>query len=109
MDVTTVAARKAAAGKAPVFLYRFEKETPVREGKLRSPHGLEIPYVFDTLDVSEAITGTGADRYPLAAQMSRAWASFARNGDPNYLGLPAWPAYDTDTRAVIVFDRSAAC
>jgi para-nitrobenzyl esterase len=105
VDVATVAARKAAAGKAPVFVYRFDKETPVRGGKLRSPHSLEIPYVFDTLDVSEAITGKEADRYPIAAQMSRAWAQFARSGDPNFLGLPVWPPYTTATRDVIVFDN----
>ena len=105
VDVATVAARKAAAGKAPAYVYRFDKETPVRDGKLHSPHSLEIPYVFDTLDVSEAITGKEADRYPLAVQMSRAWASFARHGDPNYLGLPVWPAYTAEQREVIVFDK----
>jgi para-nitrobenzyl esterase len=105
VDVATVAVRKAEAGKAPVFVYRFEKETPVRDGKLRSVHSLEIPYVFDTLDVSEAVTGKEADRYPIAMQMSRAWATFARNGDPNYLGLPVWPPYRADRRDVIVFDN----
>ena len=62
--------------------------------------------MFDTLDVSEAITGKEADRYPIAAQMSRAWATFARNGDPNYLGLPGLAGRTTtDTRDVIVFDN----
>jgi para-nitrobenzyl esterase len=105
VDVATVAVRKSQLGRAPVFVYRFEKETPVRGGKLRSVHSLEIPYVFDTLDVSEAVTGKDADRYPIAHQMSRAWATFARNGDPNYLGLPVWPPYQADTRNVIVFDN----
>jgi para-nitrobenzyl esterase len=101
-DLVTTAERKAAAGKAPVFVYRFEKETPVR--KLRSVHSLEIPYVFDNLHLAEVLTGSGPERQALANMMSRAWASFARSGDPNHPGLPAWPAYSTERRSVVVFD-----
>jgi para-nitrobenzyl esterase len=101
-DLVTTAERKAAAGGAPVFVYRFEKETPVR--KLRSVHSLEIPYVFDTLHLAEVLTGSGPERQALATRMSRAWASFARSGDPNYPGLPAWPAYSAQQRGVMVFD-----
>jgi para-nitrobenzyl esterase len=101
-DLITTAERKAAAGKAPVFVYRFEKETPVR--KLRSVHSLEIPYVFDNLHLAEVLTGKGPERQALATLMSRAWATFARSGDPNYSGLPTWPAYSAQRRSVIVFD-----
>lgn len=107
-DVVTVAERKAAAGGAPVYVYRFEKETPVRDGKLRSVHGLEIPYVFDTLDMptTAALTGTAPDRYPLARTMSGAWATFARTGSPNAEGLPQWPAYTAEARNVMIFDTN---
>jgi para-nitrobenzyl esterase len=60
--------------------------------------------VFDNLHLAEVLTGTGPERQALANLMSRAWASFARNGDPNYSGLPAWPAYSAQQRSVIVFD-----
>ena len=42
-----IAERKAAAGGAPAYLYRFDWETPVAGGRLKSPHALEIPFVFD--------------------------------------------------------------
>ncbi len=105
-NVALVAARKAALGKAPAYVYHFEKTTPVHDGKLVCPHTLEIPYVFDNLDVPTAalVTGTGKDRYPLADKMSRAWTTFARTGNPNVSGLPNWPAYSAADREVMVFN-----
>ncbi|MBX5462097.1 MAG: carboxylesterase/lipase family protein [Steroidobacteraceae bacterium] len=107
-DIVTLAERKSAAGAAPVYVYRFEKETPVREGKLHSVHGLEIPYVFDNLDAptAPALTGTEADRYPLARAMSHAWTTFARTGTPNDEGLAHWPAYTAEQRNVMIFDTT---
>ncbi len=39
--------------------------------------------------------------------MSRACIAFARTGDPNITGLPAWPAFDLQRRATMVFDRES--
>ena len=36
--------------------------------------------------------------------MSGAWVNFARTGNPNYGGLPQWPAYTAKERAAIYFD-----
>ena len=49
-------------------------------------HGMELPFVFDHPDAISFMTGSGADRYALAAAMSGAWVSFARTGNP---GTPA--------------------
>jgi para-nitrobenzyl esterase len=105
-NVALVAERKAALGKAPAYVYHFEKPTPVRGGKLGVPHTVEITYIFDNLDVptENAITGTGKDRYPLADKMSRAWTQFARTGDPNVAGLPHWRPYSASDRAVMIFN-----
>src|SRR6202008_4760452 len=46
-----LAERKAARGKAAVWMYRFDWETPAFGGKLKSPHSMEVPFVFDTLGV----------------------------------------------------------
>jgi carboxylesterase type B len=40
----------------------------------------------------------------LADAMHRAWISFARTGDPNHDGIPAWGAYELDERATMHFD-----
>lgn len=109
MVVQTEADRKAAqsavAGNAPVYRYFFAWKTPVRGGKLRTPHGLEIPFVMDNVDAAQSYTGTGKDRYPLAAKMAGAWAAFAHTGNPNHKGLIEWPAYKTDLKLTMVFDN----
>ena len=40
----------------------------------------------------------------LQAQISGAWAAFARTGNPNHAGLPDWPAYTEESKAVMLFD-----
>ena len=57
--VVTEAERKAAQGKAAVYQYYFTWRSPVREGKLRSFHTLEIPFVFDNVDAAKSMTGLG--------------------------------------------------
>ena len=97
--------RKAALGRAPVYAYYFQWYSPVREGKLRSMHGLELPFVFDHVDAATFMVGTGADRYALADRMSAAWTAFARTGNPNHPGLPPWTPFTNGERATMVFDR----
>jgi para-nitrobenzyl esterase len=36
--------------------------------------------------------------------MQDAWLAFARTGDPNHDGIPAWPAWTSDSRPVLRFD-----
>jgi para-nitrobenzyl esterase len=99
------AERKAALGAAPVFMYYFKWESPVRGGKLKAFHTLDIPFVFDNVDIGRSMTGTGRDRYPLERKMSSAWVAFARNGDPNSPQLPHWPAFDVQRRATMFLDN----
>lgn len=83
-----------------VHMYLFAWETPAFGGALRSTHALELPFVWDALDQAGVgvLTGDGPERHALAARMHRRWIEFARTGDPG------WPAYDLDTRRVVVFD-----
>lgn len=101
----TQAERLAARPAAPIFLYQLNWQTPVQNGQLRSPHSLEIPFVFNHVRLMENVAGKGAEQDRLAAQMSGAWAAFARSGNPNHAGLPAWPAYEAGRRATMIFDR----
>jgi para-nitrobenzyl esterase len=103
-SVHTEADRKVAQGKAAVYKYYFTWQSPVRDGKLRSYHTLEIPFVLENVDEGKSMTGTGQDRYALSDKMSAAWAAFARTGNPNVKGLPHWPAFTADQRATMIFN-----
>jgi len=94
-----------SAQKAPVYMYYFTWRSPVREGKLKTFHTLEIPFVTDNVDNAQSMTGTGQDRYALADKMSAAWAAFARSGNPNHKGLPNWPKFNPAQRATMIFDH----
>ncbi len=91
-----------SAQPAPVYMYYFTWRTPVHDGKLKSLHTLDIPFATANVEESPTMTGTGKDRLPLEEKMSGAWAAFARNGNPNYKGLPNWPKFDTKTRATMI-------
>jgi len=106
----TIAERKFTQGQAPVYLYYFNWRSPVRGGKLRTMHGMELPFVFDHPDLIQFMTGMGPERYELARNMSEAWVAFARTGNPNHTGIPTWEpwnpmrwptmVFNTDIRAV---------
>ena len=98
INAITQAERKAAQGAAPAYMYIFAWRRPVLGGKLRSPHGIELAFVFDNTDKTAGMNGTGADLAPLAANNERRLGRLRPHRQPQHPGLPHWPAYDT-TRA----------
>jgi para-nitrobenzyl esterase len=103
--VLTEAERKADQGTASVYMYYFTWKSPVRDGKLRTFHTLEIPFVFDNVDLATAMTASGQERYALADKISSAWVAFARSGNPSHPGLPNWPAFNTKQRATMILNN----
>jgi para-nitrobenzyl esterase len=104
-NAVTQAARKAAQGTAPAYLYWFTWQTPILDGRPRAFHCAEIAFAFYNTDVAASMTGGGEDARALAAKVSDAWINFARSGDPNHAGLPRWPAYKPEQGAVMIFDN----
>ena len=96
--------RKAELGKAPVYKYYFQKYSPVRDSMLRCMHTMDIPYVFDNVEVAKTEIGAGPERQPLADKMSTAYVAFARAGNPNHKSIPNWPAYTPSQRATMVWN-----
>jgi para-nitrobenzyl esterase len=98
-----LAERKAAKGGAPVYMYSFNWQTPVFDGKLMAQHALDVPFVFDTL-AATGITGHSPTAPAIAAAESATWAAFARTGTPDTKAIPHWPAYTAADRATMMID-----
>ncbi len=81
-DMTFRCPAQAAARRqtAPAWLYEFN------QGGAALTHASELPYVF----------GEGS-------LMQSYWLNFARTGDPNGPGLPAWPRYESKTGTYLDF------
>lgn len=95
------AERKLAQRSAPAYMYLLAWETPVDGGKWKTPHGLDLPLVFDNVAGSPAMLGTGGQAQRVADAMSSAWVAFARSGNPG------WAAYDVVRRPTMVFNASS--
>ncbi|HEY2860692.1 MAG TPA: carboxylesterase family protein, partial [Terracidiphilus sp.] len=98
------AERKAALGAAPAYSYIYSWRTPVLDDRPGPFHAAEIAFVFDNADLCDHYTGGSPGGFALAKQMSTAWATFARTGNPNHSGMPHWPAYTAESRANMVFN-----
>jgi len=101
---TIFAERKAAQGRAPAFLYSFDWRSPVRGGKLRTMHSMELPFLFDHVDDLQFMVGSGPDRQRLASQFSGAVVEFARTGIPEVEGID-WRPFDPMVRSTAIFGR----
>ena len=94
------------------FVYRFDWPPPAPaspDNDLGAMHGAELAFMFGSgnegwLDIY------GPDPLPqgLMEQMMDAWLAFAKTGDPNHPSMPSWPAYETSTRATMIFDTTDA-
>jgi para-nitrobenzyl esterase len=106
MDSIRLAERKLAQRAAPVFMYRLDWRTPILGGAMRSPHGLDVPLVFDTVETRRGILGSGPEPQRLADVMSQAWINFARTADPSQARL-SWTQYETTARNTMIFDTAS--
>jgi para-nitrobenzyl esterase len=102
-----LARRKAIQAAAPAFLYRFDWETPEGGGHMRSPHTIEIPFVFNNIGIAGPLISKMAEAYALAEKVSAAWVAFARSGNPNTPKLPKWPAYSAASRDTMLFNNES--
>jgi para-nitrobenzyl esterase len=93
-----IAEAKAKLGRASVFMYRTDWQTPVAGGRLMSPHAIDISFVLDDTPYTGSFDGGGRAVKRISHRMSEAWLAFARHGDPNTPALPKWPSYELEAR-----------
>jgi para-nitrobenzyl esterase len=98
------AARKAALKAAPAYCYIYSWRTPMLDDRPGTFHASEISYAFDNGKLCDHYSGGGPSGLRLSDTMGRAWAAFARTGNPNHPNIPHWPAYSADRRAVMFLD-----
>ena len=98
------AAAKAALGAAPAYLYWFAWQTPILDGRPRAFHCSEIPFVFCNTDRCGSMTGAGPRARALSTKIADAWVHFARTGNPNHPGIPAWSPYSAKTAPTMIWD-----
>lgn len=107
------AAEAQSAHNPRTYMYRFDWRAPDVPGEpkthLGATHVAEVPFVFGSLDLrwiphaESATDGERAARRALSEQMIAAWAAFARTGDPQVPGAPAWPAYTPADRQTMLW------
>jgi para-nitrobenzyl esterase len=100
-QVIEAEARAHTGAPAWVYQVNFGSRTDPRRGAF---HTMDIPLVFGTLGARGSQTGTAADARAASAAMQDRFVAFARTGDPNGPGLPAWPRYDLTHRTTMMFD-----
>jgi para-nitrobenzyl esterase len=93
----------AAAHQGRTHLYQFGWRSPAMGGRLGACHGLELPFVFDTIPAFQGPDGLLGSENPqhLAYAIQALWVNFARSGS-----LP-WPEFEAESRQLFQLDTGA--
>lgn len=96
---------QSSQGKGKAFLYHFDQHPERAPGSPEADHGashgVDVPYVFENLETMNRPATEGDRR--ISDAMAAYWTNFAKHGDPNGPGLPAWPAFSDGSAVVMVF------
>lgn len=85
-------------------MYEFEWHSPAFDGELGACHGVELPFVFDTLDIASgdnSLLGHNPPQY-LADRVHGIWVQYAKDGR-----LP-WSEFSRDDRKVYNLEKGVA-
>ena len=96
---------KSKQGGAPVYNYLFTWQSPVNDGSLGGAHGMELPFMFNNIELACSLTGCTEEAYELEDKISSAWINFIKTGDPNTKNLPEWETYTSQSGATMIFDN----
>ena len=98
---------QSKTGKGKVFYYYFDQHPDYPADSPRagqgSPHGQEVPYVFQHLNPNSQ--PTKADE-AISEAMATYWTNFAKRLDPNGGGMPNWPAFSDANPTLMYFQQT---
>jgi para-nitrobenzyl esterase len=100
------AASAFADNGSPAYLYRFGYVATAMRERMRNgtPHGGEIGFVFGTPGGGPGPASPPSPEDLVVSRRAQSyWVNFARTGDPNGAGLPAWPRHDPKTDVIFEF------
>jgi para-nitrobenzyl esterase len=96
----------AEAHRGRTHVFEFDWRSPACKGELGACHGLELPFVFNTLAVASGPEGLAGENPPqdLAERIHKLWIGFASDG------AAPWPEYSREDRQVysLALGESAA-
>ncbi|MCW3797619.1 carboxylesterase family protein [Sphingomonas sp. BN140010] len=94
----------AVAHSGRTHVYEMDWRSPASNGELGACHGIELPFVFNTLSTVTGPRGLAGENPPqeLADRVQSLWVSFARDGS-----LP-WAEFDVEGRQVYQLDAAKA-
>ena len=110
---------QSQTGERPVYRYMYEHPRPAmrtttgdataaggtaptaEQEKRGAVHSSEIEYALGNLPTNLAYNWQ-PDDYAVSAILQDYFANFIKTGDPNGLGLPAWPAVKSGTAAQVM-------
>jgi len=102
------AERRAANPKSQPHTWIYQMNFPGANGK--AMHTIDIPFMFDNIAMAKAQIGSTPEQLAaanaLAATMSEMLITYGRTGNPNFAGLPNWPAYDLKNRSTMMWERA---
>lgn len=96
-------------GKGKAYVYYFDHRTPRSQNGAN--HGDEMAYVFRTLGAGAGVltvTSARPEDTAMSDLVSSYWVNFAKTGNPNGAGLPAWPAFDAAGQQAMHFDTKSS-
>ena len=99
------AERKAAAGGAPAYMYRWDWVSPTFGGKFGAIHGLDVDATFYNFR-NNPFGGGDPEGRRMAKVFATTYATFAKTGSPNNELIPNWPAYNAQTRSQMIFNSN---